>query len=256
MIKFCWKTFEKWQCRSDRTPKERAEKKYLLDFMCAFRETFSRPVRRIRFLGLFDTVNSVPHFETAFLQRSKFPYTARSTAKVIRHAVAIDERRAKFRSDLISEIKHSVRRHHHHHHHHYRRHLGLQEQADKIEEDLKVIKEQDEHRGRSPAAKGNDDKATSLRYNGSTQSLRVPGRAGEVFRDTSEVSGIRSLSPGMAITPRGVSSDRTSSLASERAINKNHYHEDSDDDETEQDIQEVWFAGAHGVSHCPIDTAV
>ena len=51
-------------------------------FMKGFRETFSRPVKRIRFLGLFDTVNSVPRFETAWMQRSKFPYTARSSAKV------------------------------------------------------------------------------------------------------------------------------------------------------------------------------
>lgn len=38
------------------------------------------------------------------MQRSKFPYTARSSAKVIRHAVSIDERRAKFRQDLISAV--------------------------------------------------------------------------------------------------------------------------------------------------------
>jgi len=36
------------------------------------------------------------------MQRSKYPYTARSSAKVIRHAVAINERRAKFRQDLIT----------------------------------------------------------------------------------------------------------------------------------------------------------
>jgi hypothetical protein len=36
------------------------------------------------------------------MQRSKFPYTAHSSAKVIRHAVSINERRAKFRQDLIS----------------------------------------------------------------------------------------------------------------------------------------------------------
>ena len=36
------------------------------------------------------------------MQRSKYPYTARSSAKVIRHAVAINERRAKFRQDLIA----------------------------------------------------------------------------------------------------------------------------------------------------------
>src|SRR2546421_137487 len=59
-------------------------------------------VRRIRFLGLFDTVNSVPKFEAAWMQRSKYPYTARSSSKVIRHAVAINERRARFRQDLIT----------------------------------------------------------------------------------------------------------------------------------------------------------
>ena len=64
--------------------------------------TFGVKVRRIRFLGLFDTVNSVPKFEAAWMQRSKYPYTARSSAKVIRHAVAINERRAKFRQDLIT----------------------------------------------------------------------------------------------------------------------------------------------------------
>ena len=76
-------------------------------------------MRRIRFLGLFDTVNSVPRFENAWMKRNGFPYTARSTAKVIRHAVSIDERRAKFRQDLISgsqlqkedKIKQSAQRH-------------------------------------------------------------------------------------------------------------------------------------------------
>ncbi len=56
-------------------------------------------------MGLFDTVNSVPRFEAAWMQRNKFPYTARASAKIIRHAVSIDERRAKFRQDLIGEAK-------------------------------------------------------------------------------------------------------------------------------------------------------
>ena len=84
MCRFAWKTFQKWQQRTEKDEHEKAEKRKLLEFMCAFRETFSRPVRRIRFLGLFDTVNSVPSFENAWMQRSKFPYTARSTAKFIR----------------------------------------------------------------------------------------------------------------------------------------------------------------------------
>jgi hypothetical protein len=70
--------------------------------MKGFRETFCRPVRRIRFIGLFDTVNSVPQFEMPFLGRKAFPYTAKTSAKLIRHAVSIDERRAKFRVDLIA----------------------------------------------------------------------------------------------------------------------------------------------------------
>ena len=75
MARFAWKTFSKWQMRQERNAKERQEKKRLLNFMCAFREAFSRPVRRIRFLGLFDTVNSVSKFENAWMQCSKFPYT-------------------------------------------------------------------------------------------------------------------------------------------------------------------------------------
>ena len=103
LVRFAWKTYAKWASRGHNgTEQEKEEEKKLYEFMRGFRETFSRPVRRIRFLGLFDTVNSVPKFESAWMKRSNFPYTARSSAKVIRHAVAIDERRARFRQDLIS----------------------------------------------------------------------------------------------------------------------------------------------------------
>lgn len=103
LIRFAWKTYAKWASRkNDGSEEAKKEEEELYSFMRGFRETFSRPVRRIRFMGLFDTVNSVPKFESAWMQRSKFPYTARSSAKVIRHAVSIDERRAKFRQDLIS----------------------------------------------------------------------------------------------------------------------------------------------------------
>lgn len=107
MVVFAWKAFAQWQTRrhSAHTSSGREESRKLYEFMKGFRETFSMPVKRIRFLGLFDTVHSVPHFETAWMKRSrtksKFPYTARSSARVIRHAVAIDERRAKFRQHLL-----------------------------------------------------------------------------------------------------------------------------------------------------------
>lgn len=120
MVKFAWKAFSEWQAREmatgDGKDAEESKKKRdeMYRFMKGFRETFSRPVGRIRFLGLFDTVNSVPRFEAAWMQRSKFPYTARSSAKVIRHAVSIDERRAKFRQDLMYQGRPKRNRRHRH----------------------------------------------------------------------------------------------------------------------------------------------
>ena len=43
----------------------------------------------------------------------RFPYTARSLARTICHAVSIDERRAKFRQDLISQKRENHERHRH-----------------------------------------------------------------------------------------------------------------------------------------------
>ncbi|KEF61074.1 uncharacterized protein A1O9_02639 [Exophiala aquamarina CBS 119918] len=107
LVRFAWKTYAKWAARTnDGTDKAQRNEDEQYKFMRGFRETFCRPVRRIRFLGLFDTVNSVPRFEGAWMQRSKFPYTARPSAKVIRHAVSIDERRAKFRQDLLAGSRH------------------------------------------------------------------------------------------------------------------------------------------------------
>jgi uncharacterized protein (DUF2235 family) len=103
--RFAWKCFSKWQARGAcNTPEDEERRQRLYDFMRNFRQTFSRPVRRIRFIGLFDTVNSVPRFENAWLGRNQvYPYTAQTSAKVIRHAVSIGERRAKFRVDLIND---------------------------------------------------------------------------------------------------------------------------------------------------------
>ncbi|KAK3109846.1 hypothetical protein LTR53_016465 [Teratosphaeriaceae sp. CCFEE 6253] len=113
MLRFAWKTFARWQMRTEETSEARAAKREHFDFMANFRETFSRPVERIAFIGLFDCVNSVPQFESAWMRRAKFPYTANTSARVIRHAVSIDERRAKFRRDLISEQKPSDPSHAH-----------------------------------------------------------------------------------------------------------------------------------------------
>ncbi|KAF2810135.1 uncharacterized protein BDZ99DRAFT_570756 [Mytilinidion resinicola] len=228
MCHFAWKTFQKWQVRQERTEKEKDDKKYLLDFMCAFRETFSRPVRRIRFLGLFDTVNSVPRFENAWMQRSKFPYTARSSAKVVRHAVAIDERRAKFRQDLISETK-PKKTHHYHHRRQRVLHPFNLAAIDEVEQQTRGRPSTDTHR-----------------YNPSRRGTLMPPE-NEIFKDGSDTRGIRSLSPGLS--PNGRSeNDRPSSAAtsiSETSMAAIIHHDDEDSDGEEQDIREVWFAGCH-----------
>lgn len=103
LIRFCWETFGTWkrgETSRGMNPKKR-ERQH--KFMQAFRETFCRPVPQIRFLGLFDIVNSVPRIEM-MRSRLRYPFTTRTSAKMIRHAVSIDERRTRFRNELISDI--------------------------------------------------------------------------------------------------------------------------------------------------------
>jgi uncharacterized protein (DUF2235 family) len=57
MLRFAWKTFSRWQMRTESSEKEKEEKKETFRYMEQFRETFSRPVDPIRFVGLFDCVN-------------------------------------------------------------------------------------------------------------------------------------------------------------------------------------------------------
>lgn len=220
MCQFAWKTFQKWQCRlpegedTKRKPGEKSDKAKQLEFMCAFRETFSRPVRAIRFLGLFDTVNSVPAFENAWMQRSKFPYTARSSARVIRHAVAIDERRAKFRQDLISQEKpdHSIQYKRHHKHRHFN----------------------NVPRSRGNIKGGGEDSRNDSRDGRDTLSLPVR------FNDPHETSGVRSLSPGY----NQIDGSHESNTPSILSLNVGETW-NSQEDEGEQDIREVWFPGCH-----------
>lgn len=153
------------------------------------------------------------------MKRSKFPYTARSTAKVIRHAVAIDERRAKFRQDLISELKPTREAHYRLRH----RHLHIWDEAD-VEKKAEI----EEHsRGRSKLESHTDLLA---------------------FRDSSKVSG---LSPNIRGNDNDAESFVTSaSQDSLAAIRRDNgiWASDEDSEGEEQDIKEVWFPGCHAVS--------
>lgn len=168
------------------------------------------------------------------MQRSKFPYTARSSARVIRHAVSIDERRAKFRSDLISEAK-TPRPHEEH---------------------------QREKRGQQSGAGGN------WMTNGSEPSHLTADRFRRTsqFRPTVEVK--KAMSPRLSAVEEGYLDPRMSSRGRLRSTSPavsdgasiktstsidsyqpgQHPDDDNDDDKdeaAEQDIEELWFPGCH-----------
>lgn len=222
MVVFAWKAFSNWQSRQgNKTPEGIKKMKEMYAFMRGFRETFSRPVRRIRFLGLFDTVNSVPRFETAWMQRSKFPYTARTSAKVVRHAVSIDERRAKFRQDLI-----------------YQSDRG-QKPKEGSPAKQKLHKMDEKYRKKAAAA---PRKSTEGKHRGRRGTLDVP--------DDPAPYRARSHSTRRSrMTDASVHDDDGKSEAS---VAPHPHDEDHDvnsiaesEDENDQDIDEVWFAGGH-----------
>ena len=97
-------TFRSYFCRHEKMPQPEAFKT----------ESHSEPENRItepdmvdtgikvHFLGLFDTVNSVGTFDVPFTKVPKVPDVL-GTAEHVRHAVAIDERRVKFKAALLAQ---------------------------------------------------------------------------------------------------------------------------------------------------------
>ena len=57
---------------------------------------------KVHFLGLFDTVNSVGTLDVPFT-KTMIPPKVNGTAEHIRHAVAVDERRVKFKVALLAQ---------------------------------------------------------------------------------------------------------------------------------------------------------
>ncbi|RPA75766.1 hypothetical protein BJ508DRAFT_331777 [Ascobolus immersus RN42] len=90
MVGFAWRTYEQYM-RATPGTKEWKEKKRHME---RFKNTFCKTCD-IKFLGLFDCVNSTALF------RDQYRPMTRPPAKHIRHAVAIDEKRSKFRASLF-----------------------------------------------------------------------------------------------------------------------------------------------------------
>ncbi|KOS20361.1 Uncharacterized protein ESCO_005313 [Escovopsis weberi] len=247
MVSFAWKAFSQWQCRPGgggghdrKSLREERKKIEMYEFMKGFRETFSRPVGRIRFLGLFDTVNSVPRFETAWMQRSKFPYTARSSAKVIRHAVSIDERRAKFRQDLIYQQSKRLKR---------RRHLHDQIH-DHLHDHWEQLGEIFEGRGRE--SQGTGGTVVSMAEEGvdpASARGRTPNREESPSgNDAVQYAPYRprSRSPPWQRRQSNVCGDGASEHWAMDDQDEKEERGDKEEREDDQDIDEVWFSGGHG----------
>lgn len=241
LVRFAWKTFAKWQQRTGDEEKYKQKRRELFQFMKAFRETFSRPVERIRFLGLFDTVNSVPKFESAWMQRSKFPYTARSSARVIRHAVGIDERRAKFRQDLISgstpiqrnkhrSLASKYRQLHHRH--------DTQNNVPAIVVDESKTQEYSD--GTEKSSVPNSPESPSSQH--------YPPDSDEGNRYRAPARRPRGLNLSVPTPHENISTDDVASVASCGSHPSFHVPErvaNVYEDDSAQDIQEVWFPGGH-----------
>lgn len=181
------------------------------------------------------------------MERSKFPYSARSSAKVIRHAVSIDERRAKFRQDLISQQKRQKNLHQNHHHHqHHQHHLHHQEreEAKKHTDDEKSNERRD-----TTSATAND----RFRRPSQFQQAHKDKQAFRARLDTFEEQG--RLMPSAAYISRGpspafakdgdASSINTDTSQIRVAPPRPPGEEDDDEEAAEQDIEELWFPGCH-----------
>lgn len=238
MVSFAWKAFAQWQCRraaGEDDGEGQRKKREMYEFMKGFRETFSRPVRRIRFLGLFDTVNSVPRFETAWMERSKFPYTARSSAKVIRHAVSIDERRAKFRQDLMYQSEERKRKYEHQE----RSHLDGMSRG---------MHDMHERHRRRPKLEATNGKPTIVKKE---DRGRRPSHTNQVDHlqpdETGEPAPYRAHPRSKSCATHHTVDDRASKILRIGPPTDRGDEEDLEsEDEAEQDIDEVWFAGGHG----------
>ena len=171
----------------------------------------------------------MPRFETAWLKRAKYPYTSKSSAKVVRHAVAIDERRAKFRQNLISQ----------------KRDDGRAGGGGKVKDSMDL------------GVSNGDADGEKLRppKRSDTLDMRFKPRRNALVPPLSTIASRQ---------PSATSLNSTSAAIEPKWVTE----EKEDDEETkQQDTQEIWFPGCHadigggwpqepgmdaGLSHAPL----
>ena len=142
------------------------------------------------------------------------PHTDRwiGTARVIRHAVGIDERRAKFRQDLVEKVDmQEVARHRTFKAEHLVKSALGHRPTSKSKPNKKHGKGGDPYQGGNTASAD----PTLRRFSGSGEALSVTSTSGD---------GGSLMSLNIHVEPDS----------------------EDEDEKAEQDIEEVWFPGAHG----------
>ena len=117
MVPFAYKVYQDYEANRGGTDAKQAAR---VKYMNSFKKHFCRTERqeaidnqehisdnesgiKVHFLGLFDCVSSVGNLDIPFFQKTPPLPAVKGTAKHIRHAVAIDERRVKFKAALFQQ---------------------------------------------------------------------------------------------------------------------------------------------------------
>jgi hypothetical protein len=161
------------------------------------------------------------------MKRSRFPYTTTMSADVIRHAVSIDERRAKFRQDLVSQAPPKNARHHHLDEYMQWIHLdGLRHKEDEKSED--IPQRPDTHRNHS-----------------SQQAPFRPRKPQQTQQHQREQHHHRHRDSTDSAIPIHERFDDGYGKPRPRPRPHHHHRQPRQSREGDQDISEVWFAGEH-----------
>ena len=117
MVPFAYKVYEEYEKSRDiNHPKHKEHEKRMNGFKKHFCRTELEAARetnekispnesgiKVHFLGLFDCVSSVGNLDVPFTKKTPPLPAVHGTARHVRHAVAIDERRVKFKAALFSQ---------------------------------------------------------------------------------------------------------------------------------------------------------
>jgi hypothetical protein len=163
------------------------------------------------------------------MKRSRFPYTTTMSADVIRHAVSIDERRAKFRQDLVSQAPPKNARHHHLDEYMQWMHLdGLRHKEDET------------------SGEATPQRPKSRRDQLSSQQERFRPRKPEQHQQHQrEQHHHRRRNSTDSAIPIRERFDDGYGKPRPRHQYQNHHRQQRQPREGDQDISEVWFAGEH-----------